>query len=241
MTAPELFRVGEDRLLCDDWHSRHHTVVLRPGDPMRSLHVTSIRRVVAELGERGAARVLTPAMDERRLEPFAAAGFRPHEQLCVLRHDLDGLAAPRGPRCRRGFPITDAARAAHIDTEAFDETVQLDATGVRAILAATPTSRFRVIRHGTPRRHAGAAYAICGHVGDQGFLQRLAVDTAHRRQGLGTALVLDGLWWFRRMGARRAWVNTQQDNAPARCLYRVLGFVDTPGRLAVWSWTPGST
>jgi len=64
-------------------------------------------------------------------------------------------------------------------------------------------------------------------------VQRVAVDPAHQRLGLGRALVLDGLHWMRRRGCNRAVVNTQLRNEAALALYERLGFSAENDRLAV--------
>jgi ribosomal protein S18 acetylase RimI-like enzyme len=76
-------------------------------------------------------------------------------------------------------------------------------------------------------------YAVSGLAGRQGYLQRLAVDPTTWGQGQGRALVLDGLHWMRRRGARRAVVNTQVGNDRALALYEALGFQLQPTGLAV--------
>ena len=80
---------------------------------------------------------------------------------------------------------------------------------------------------------AGAAYAIAGTAARQGYLQRLAVDPAHQREGRGMTLVADALRWVRRHGAARAVVNTQLGNEAALSLYSRAGFREQPGGLAV--------
>ena len=64
-------------------------------------------------------------------------------------------------------------------------------------------------------------------------MQRLAVDPDHQGKGLGAALLLDGLDWLRRRGARHAIVNTQEANLNALALYERLGFRRKPGGLLV--------
>jgi ribosomal protein S18 acetylase RimI-like enzyme len=78
-----------------------------------------------------------------------------------------------------------------------------------------------------------AGYAITGRAGPRGYLQRLAVDPSVQRQGIGAALVADGLRWLRRWGAREVLVNTQVGNGPALALYEALGFRLQPDGLAV--------
>ncbi len=67
-------------------------------------------------------------------------------------------------------------------------------------------------------------YLVTGRAGARGYLQRLAVDPAQQRLGIGTALVVDGLRWLRRHGVQRAVVNTQESNTGALAMYEHLGF-----------------
>jgi ribosomal protein S18 acetylase RimI-like enzyme len=59
-------------------------------------------------------------------------------------------------------------------------------------------------------------------------VQRLAVAPEVQRNGLGNALLTDGLGWLRAQGARRAYVNTQEDNHRALALYLQSGFRQLP-------------
>ena len=81
--------------------------------------------------------------------------------------------------------------------------------------------------------HGLAGYAVAGRSLERGYLQRLAVDPAHQGHGLGTALVLDALWWLRRRGATSTLVNTQEANDAALALYERLGFRRQAEGLAV--------
>ena len=76
-------------------------------------------------------------------------------------------------------------------------------------------------------------YAITGIAGRRGYVQRLAVHPDARRRGIGATLLVDGLRWARRRGAREAVVNTDRDNAAARSLYESYGFVELPAGLVV--------
>ena len=82
-------------------------------------------------------------------------------------------------------------------------------------------------------REGVTGYAITGRAGALGYLQRLAVHPDHQREGVGTALVADALWWARRRGAIAMLVNTQESNATALTLYERLGFHAEPEGLAV--------
>ncbi len=99
------------------------------------------------------------------------------------------------------------------------------------VRCATPRHRARLA--GDADAHL-AAYAITGRDAGQGFLQRLAVDPAHQRRGLGRALVLDSLQWLGRWRVRRVLVNTPTDNEAALSLYEQVGFHRLPELLGVY-------
>lgn len=61
--------------------------------------------------------------------------------------------------------------------------------------------------------------------GDWLGLHTLVINPAHRRLGLGTAVVADLLDWGASLGASTAWLHVEAENAPALRLYDGLGFV----------------
>lgn len=63
--------------------------------------------------------------------------------------------------------------------------------------------------------------------GTEMFLNELAVDESHRRQGIGTALVVALRDLARERGCSAMWVLTDDDNAAARGTYEKAG--PTPG------------
>jgi ribosomal protein S18 acetylase RimI-like enzyme len=180
------------------------------------------------LGERGFREVITAALGPAESRGFIEAGFDVRERLHLLAHDLHDLPAltPGGlRRGRRG----DRPGALNVDARSFDTFWRLDDEGFEEAMAATPTSRFRVL---DDVDHI-VGYAVSGRAGPRGFLQRLAVDPEHQRQGWGRALAVDGLRWMKRRGVDRAMVNTQEQNDGALALYQHLGFRLQPGGLAV--------
>lgn len=133
-----------------------------------------------------------------------------------------------GPRLRRATE-SDLDAAATLDDEAFPAEWRLGRSGLSDALAATPQSRFRLARvDGRP-----VGYAICGRSGRDGYVQRLAVASSARRQGLGRALTLDGLRWLKRWRVTSTSVNTYVGNDDALRLYRSLGFVEVRRGLVV--------
>jgi ribosomal protein S18 acetylase RimI-like enzyme len=59
---------------------------------------------------------------------------------------------------------------------------------------------------------------------DRGFVWMLAVDPAHRRRGVATALMRTAEVWC---PSDRLFTSTNQSNAPARRLYESLGYLES--------------
>lgn len=215
-----------------------------------TVRVDGVEHCARILAQRGYTRMVTAALTPTEQDGFLRAGFTVSQRLHLLRRGLDDVA-PRSPALgrssvgrgalrhlvrsepttrlvlRRGTR-TDRSAILHLDRRCFDAFWTFDRHGLHEALSATPTRRMRVVDLGRP-----VAYAIFGKADDRGYLQRLAVDPAHRERGLGTALVEDGLSWLRRRGAVTVLVNTQEDNLRALRLYEGLGFRRCPEPLAV--------
>ena len=78
-----------------------------------------------------------------------------------------------------------------------------------------------------------AGYGLFGRAERTGYVQRLAIHPDAQGEGLGLALLTDGLRWMRVRGARSAFVNTQADNVRALELYERAGFRRLPVGLCV--------
>ncbi|WP_139978023.1 ribosomal protein S18-alanine N-acetyltransferase [Nocardioides litoris] len=73
-------------------------------------------------------------------------------------------------------------------------------------------------------------YAATSTAGDVAELQRIAVDPAHRRAGLATALVEETSRAARAAGADRLLLEVREDNAGALAFYAARGFVEVSRR-----------
>jgi ribosomal protein S18 acetylase RimI-like enzyme len=216
----------DDDLRAGPWRGDRHTAQVTP--PRGAPSVAAVRACLARLVDDGYRAVLTTALGPPEQAPFLDVGFEVHERLHLLAHDLSPI--PDAPRLRlRRARRRDRPRVLEVDAAAFPPFWRLDDAALDDALTATPTSRFRV---GPPSGPVNG-YAITGRAGPRGYLQRLAVDPAHQREGLGTALVVDGLRWARRWGAREVLVNTQEGNDVAVATYEALGFVARREGLAV--------
>lgn len=230
MAVDDRWRGARAHIQSSSWRGHDDIVVISPLPDRPGPGVDDVRREVERLGRRGVRRVLTGALHHGELGPFLAAGFTEHERLHLLRHDLRVLPEPTTEvRLRRSWR-RDHAAVLGIDGRAFDGFWALDRRGLEDAVRATPASRFRLA---TAAHGEVIGYAVTGRAVDRGYLQRLAVDPERHRGGVGRALVVDGLRWLRRTGARVAVVNTQEHNDPALGLYLATGFVPEPRGLNV--------
>jgi ribosomal-protein-alanine N-acetyltransferase len=78
------------------------------------------------------------------------------------------------------------------------------------------------------------AYQFSEVVKTDGHFARLAVMPVAQGKGIGARLLAEALLFFRRNGADRVLLNTQEDNARARRLYERFGFYPTGERVPVW-------
>jgi ribosomal protein S18 acetylase RimI-like enzyme len=220
---------GAERARVATWRGDPHLAYLAPVPEGPPPSADFLRRCIERLTNQGFDSVVTPALSPAEQRPFLAAGFEPHERLHLLAHDLLELP-PRRRGATRRARRRDRRRVLAVDGAAFSPFWRLDGSGLSEALQAVPTTRFRV----SPGRGGPLlGYAISGRAGRQGYLQRLAVDPAHQREGRGRALVADALHWLHRRGVARAVVNTQLGNEAALALYGELGFRLQPSGLAV--------
>lgn len=183
---------------------------------------------------------------ERVESLVAAAGEQPVHRLLedVSPPALDGLLAARGDEVTGRsevlqLPLTGALPRPHpsavIATGALDESwfeaawrlAPREGEGARAtlrdILAGSPAIQVQLPADGETVAVGRAALVTAGKE-TLVVLNQMAVDPAHRRRGLGRAVTGTLLALAEVQGARRALLEVEADNTPARTLYRGLGF-----------------
>ena len=218
------FRGGVARVAA--WHGRTDVASLAlHGPDAPSPRV--LRRLLERLQEAGYREVVTNALGPDTSLPLVDNGFAVKGRLHLLAHDLTNLPSQSG-RTRRATR-TDRDALLATDAAAFDEFWRFDALGLREAVRATRRSHLRV----APAPHDPRGYGLFGRAGSAGYVQRLAVAPDVQRRGLGHALLTDGLRRLRSRGAKRVYVNTQEDNDRALALYVRAGFRRLPVGLHV--------
>ena len=222
---------GPDRMRLAPWRGDPTVAELAPALAGRPPTMPSVLRGLELVAMRGYRSVVTNALAPEEQHGYLSAGFTVRERLHLLSRPLQDLpAAGHSHRLRRGRR-TDRSRILELDAAAFDSFWRLDELGLREAVRATPTARLRVTA-----QPPVVGYSVTGRAGSRGYLQRLAVHPAHRREGLGETLVIDALQWLRRRGSDTAMVNTQEANEAALALYLRLGFSPLPEGLAVLTY-----
>jgi GNAT superfamily N-acetyltransferase len=231
--AGNMIRWGPESARTGRWRADGSVAFLVPVPDGRPASSEFVRRCLRLLAEQGFERVVTGALPPGEQHGFLEAGFVVHEQLHLLALDkaLRLPPLPPSPRLRRAGPVRRRG-VLDVDAAAFSAFWRLDRAGLKEAMAATPQRRLRVVLD-SGRQVSG--YAICGASGGRGFVQRLAVTPSAQGHGLGTKLLLDGLYWLRGLGTYQIAVNTQQGNETALALYRRVGFREDPAGLCVLS------
>ncbi len=175
----------------------------------------------------GATAVVSPPLLGGTQTAWRAAGFHTYTTLTLLRKPLDGSA----PDSRDVRPLGEGSwmHVLAIDAAAFGKRWTVALPALVEALRTTSTSVLLGIDDSESGTLAG--YAIVGCGGSTGYLQRIAVDPAFHRRGLGRSLTRASESWAGRHGARTMVLNTKPQNNAALSLYGSQGYVALPDRL----------
>ena len=108
-----------------------------------------------------------------------------------------------------------------------NETIRLDAQGVKAFLAQGGSSVLLAEREGrTVGLLSLSMRANLFHAGLTCTIEELVVDEDARRQGVGSALLNEAIHRSQNAGCAEISISTTADNKEAIALYRRFGLVD---------------
>ena len=93
------------------------------------------------------------------------------------------------------------------------------------VLMADPGGKILVAELSSADPPGIAGFAAFHRIIDEVEIRNMAVDPAHRRQGVGRALLLAGRDRMSAAGVKRVYLEVRQSNVPAQALYSSLGFV----------------
>lgn len=166
------------------------------------------------------------------IEPFAQRwGFVESNAVITLRREggalpsIDGLPLPQ--------PVTpaDLDAVAAVDAAAFEPLWRYNRPTLA--LASREAAVFTLHRQGGEV----AAYQLSTSYPGSGHVARVGVRPGLQGLGLGKALIIHALRFFKLHGIQVVTVNTQQDNERSQRLYEGLGFAPTGHAVPVWTLT----
>ncbi len=185
-----------------------------------------LRDCAGWLLENAAPDVLSVPLTATQSGPWRSAGFSTYRELAVYERDLSlPIAEPASEVGGLGRGRTPEVVA--VDAAAFDSEWRLNRLGLEDALGATPKKTLIGVDVG----EALAGYAVVGISASIGYLQRIAVASAHAGSGLGRSILRAAMRWARAGGAHTMLLNT--DNAAASSLYRSEGFEQLPEPLVL--------
>jgi len=220
---PIVIRKGWARAVARPWNRSRTDAHLR----LERGAVGFLREATDLVLSLGASAVISPPLLAGTQAIWRTAGFEPYTSLSLLRRVLDGDEAVADTL--RIVTDTEWRRVPAIDAAAFGETWK---AGLPALLEAlTSASTSAILGVDDPETATLAGYVIVARSAETGYLQRIAVDPAFHRRGMGRALTRAAHTWCRRKGARSIILNTKPENEAALSLYLSEGYRVLPERL----------
>ena len=203
----------------------HSILALEP--PTGAAELTAalerVESLVAMAGESPVHRILEGIAPPQLETMLAERGDEPVGDSEILELPLDGSLPRPHPSAVIATGALDedwfeaAWRLAPRDGEQARETM-------RDILAGTPAIQVRLSAGDGTDAAVGRAALVSAGKETLVVMNMIAVDPAQRRRGLGRAVSTTLLALAAVQGARRALLEVEADNTPARTLYRGLGF-----------------
>ncbi|WP_149202684.1 GNAT family N-acetyltransferase [Actinotalea subterranea] len=191
-----------------------------------------VEALYATHGQPAVFRVCAAARPHDLAERLAARGYRPVAVTQVLVADVPvdaaGTPAPAGLGVPAGTTLDVRPEPDQAWLDAWlgvKATRAVDVTAARAVLTGTHADYLRLTGERRTGRDAQVLGAVrAAYAEDWVGLSSLVVVPEARRRGLARALTAAALTVAGRRGARRAFLQVERTNEPARRLYRSLGF-----------------
>ncbi len=128
--------------------------------------------------------------------------------------------------------MTGRIRISPMTMADYDEAMALwqitEGMGLRPADAREPMARYLERNPGLSfvARDGGrlVGTVLCGHDGRRGYLQHLAVDRAHRRQGIGRALVMRVLAALAEIDINKCHLFVIKENEPVVAFWQKIGW-----------------
>lgn len=182
----------------------------------------------------GSVSVISPPLLAGAQQPWLRAGFVPYAPLRLMRKQV-------GPTTTPERPVTVVAddqwrRIVAVDAAAFGDKWKADLPALTEALRSASTANVL----GTFEGALLVGYAIVAVSSPTAYLQRIAVDPAYQRSGIGRSLTRAAHEWARRRGARWLVLNTKPNNDAALELYLSEGFETLPDRLELLQYPSSS-
>jgi GNAT superfamily N-acetyltransferase len=219
--APVTHQLGQWLLRAGGGFTGRANSALVSGDPGRP--VDDALREVAEFYAAHSlptqAQVVVDAPEEQLLSDRGWVSARPGQSAALVQVASVALAVRRRPDndLGRAVVIDDTPTDEWIDR--YDRSREAAPAVVRSVLTSGDHTAFA--RVGDPIAGIGRAVVTDDWVG----LSAVEVESPHRREGIGSALVAALLEWAASLGARSAYLQTVPDNPAAIALYEQFGFI----------------
>lgn len=183
-----------------------------PGVPFATA-ADRVRAWYAARGLPGRAAVVLPSPED---DAFAALGWTPQDAVLVQAADVASVldALPPSP-----VPVDVLAEPSDAWLARYTARGRVTADG-RRVLTGGESVGFAQICDGPALLAIGRGVVVADWLG----VSAIEVDPAVRGRGYGKAVTRALLEWGAAGGARRAYLQVQAHNAPARALYASLGF-----------------
>jgi ribosomal-protein-alanine N-acetyltransferase len=124
----------------------------------------------------------------------------------------------------------DVLAVAALEQENLGDDAWSEGLVEQGVIGALPTVRYFVAEVDASDGQSVVGHAVASVVADIAELQRIAVDPAHRRTGVASALLDAVVDAAREGGADRLLLEVREDNAGALAFYAARGFVEVDRR-----------